>query len=53
MGVDAFVADEKRASAKLRVYWSRLGFKQIRGSKKFALSLQHRRPTLKELVPEL
>jgi GNAT superfamily N-acetyltransferase len=53
MGVDAFVAGEKRASAKLRAYWSRLGFKQISGSKKFALSLQHRRPTLKELVPEL
>ncbi len=50
---DAFVAGEKRASAKLRAYWSRLGFKQIRGSKKFALSLQHRRPKLKELVPEL
>jgi hypothetical protein len=53
MGVDAFVADKKRATAKLQVYWSRLGFRRIRGSKKFALSLQDRRPALKELAPEL
>lgn len=52
MGIDAFVQDEKLATAKLRAYWRRLGFERIRGSKKFALSLQHRRPTLRELVPE-
>jgi hypothetical protein len=53
MGIDAFVQDEKVATAKLRTYWRRLGFERIRGSKKFALSLQHRRPTLRELVPNL
>jgi len=53
MGVESFVAEENRAVAKLRAYWSRLGFQRIRGSKKYALSLEHRRPTLKELVPDL
>lgn len=52
MGVDAFVGDEEHATAKLRAYWSRLGFKKIRGSKKFALSLEHSRPNLRELVPD-
>jgi GNAT superfamily N-acetyltransferase len=53
MGVESFVADEKRAVAKLRAYWSRLGLQRIRGSKKYALSLEHRRLILRELVPEL
>src|SRR5262245_48175133 len=53
MGVESFVAEENRAVTKLRAYWSRLGFQRIRGSKKYALSLEHPRPTLKELVPDL
>jgi GNAT superfamily N-acetyltransferase len=53
MGVESFVAEENRAVAKLRAYWSRLGFRRIRGSKKYALSLEHRRPALEELVPDL
>jgi len=53
MGVESFVGEENRAVAKLRAYWSRLGFQRIRRSKKYALSLEHRRPTLKELVPDL
>ena len=53
MGVESFVTDRNRALAKLRTHWRRLGFQPIRGTKKFALSLERRRPTLKELVPDL
>lgn len=53
MGVDAFVRDQQRATEKLRAYWSKLGFRKIHRSNKFALSLAHNRPSIRELLPEL
>ncbi|MBK8255043.1 MAG: hypothetical protein IPK82_20585 [Polyangiaceae bacterium] len=45
-----FVADQKLALQKLRTLWSRLGFERIRGTPKYALSLERSRPTLREVL---
>ena len=38
------------AEAKLRKYWSLLGFEQLPGSDVFALSLTSRRPSLETVI---
>ncbi len=39
-----------RAEAKLREYWSLLGFRQLPASDVFALSLTHKRPSMQEIM---
>jgi hypothetical protein len=42
----------KPAEAKLRQYWSLLGFRQVPGSDVFALSLTSQRPSMQEVMQE-
>lgn len=50
MNVNAFGRDKKQALTKLRAHWSKLGFQRLRGTNKFALSPEYRRPVLSEVL---
>jgi hypothetical protein len=50
LAVDEFVRDLDVATAKLRKYWERLGFRRIPTTPFFALSFEQMRPTLNELL---
>lgn len=52
MQIDKFETNEKLALAKLRNYWKRLGFEQLKKSKCFALNLMHDRPSMADLFPD-
>lgn len=48
-----FVSDEKAAFRKLTEYWKRLGFHSLGRSGYMVMNLDCRRPTLRELVPDV
>lgn len=56
LGDDRQTSRDKRipgwapAEAKLRKYWSLIGFEQIPGSDVFALSLSSRRPSMEAVI---
>lgn len=50
IGVAGFAAEQATGTDKLRTYWSRLGFKKIRGTGYAALSTNLRRPSLEDAL---